>query len=93
MFSLGSEIIILKQLYSQTNAATLMIQMDSYGWLLNGHYSNKTVTSAKRKRVVMWPGILGSGMKCPFSVSEGVKMIFARYIEFITDHFLLWCNK
>ncbi len=37
MFSLGSEIIILKQLYSQTNAATLMIQMDSYGWLLNGN--------------------------------------------------------
>ncbi len=40
-------------------------------------YFNKTVTSAKRKRVMMWPGILGSEIKCPFRVSEGVEMISA----------------
>ncbi len=34
-------------------------------------------------------GILGSEMKCPFRVYEGVKMTSARYVEFITDHFLL----
>lgn len=28
-----------------------------------------------------------------YLVSEGVKMISARYVEFITDHFLLWCDK
>ncbi len=39
-------------------------------------YSNKTVTSAKRKRVIS-AGILGSEIKCPFRVSEGVKMISA----------------
>ncbi len=55
--------------------------------------SNKTVTSAKRKRGMISAGILGSEMKCPFRVSEGVKMISARYVEFIIDHFLLWCNK
>ncbi len=40
-------------------------------------YSNKTVTSAKRKRVMMWPGILGSEMNGPFRLSEGVKLISA----------------
>ncbi len=52
-------------------------------------YSNKTVTSAKMKRGMISVGILGSEMKCPFRVSESVKMISARYVEFIIDNLTL----
>jgi len=32
-------------------------------------------------------------MEGPFSVSEGIKMTFARYVEFITGHFQVWYKK
>ncbi len=38
-------------------------------------------------------GIMGRELVGPFRVPEGVKMTLAKYIEFLTDHFLLWYKK
>jgi len=42
---------------------------------------------------MIWAGILGSEMEGPFRVSEGIKMTFAKYVEFITGHFQLLYKK
>ena len=38
--------------------------------------------------VMFWAGILGKDLVGPFRVPEGVKMTSAKYVEFLTDHFL-----
>ncbi len=42
---------------------------------------------------MIWAGILGSEMVGPFRGPDSVKMTSARYVEFLTDHFLLWYRK
>ncbi len=43
--------------------------------------------------VIFWAGIMGRELVGPFRVPEGVKMTSAKYIEFLTDHFLPWYKK
>ena len=40
--------------------------------------------------VMFWDGIMGRELVGPFGVPGGVKMTLAKYIEFLTDHFLPW---
>lgn len=42
---------------------------------------------------MFWAGIMGRELVGPFMVPEGVKMIFEKYFEFLTDHFLLRHKK
>ncbi len=66
----------------------------SSGWLVNGH---PVPTRLRRQQggggVMIWAGILGSEMVGPFRGPDSVKMTSARYVEFLTDHFLLWYRK
>jgi len=69
--------------------------MDGFldGWWMATTFQQKTVTSAGSWQVMIWAEILGSEMEGPFKVSEGIKMTFGRYVEFITGHFQLWYKK
>ena len=40
-----------------------------------------------------WAGIMGRELVGPFRAPEGVKMTSAKYIEFLTDHFLPWFKR
>ena len=42
---------------------------------------------------MFWSGIMGRDLVGPFRVPEGVTMNSAKYIEFLTDHFLPWYKK
>ncbi len=42
---------------------------------------------------MFWAGIIGRELVGSFRVPEGVKMTSAKYIEFLTDHFLPWYKK
>lgn len=48
---------------------------------------------ARDGRVMLWAGILGGEVACPFRDCEGVKISSARYVEFVTGHFLPWHKK
>ena len=39
--------------------------------------------------VMFWAGIMGRVLVGPFRVPEGVKMTSAKYVELLTDHFLI----
>ncbi|CAI9606954.1 unnamed protein product [Staurois parvus] len=62
----------------------------SSGWLVDGH---PVPTRLRRQQggggVMFWAGIMGTERVGPFRVPEGVKMTSAKYVEFMTDHFLL----
>ncbi len=64
------------------------------GWLVDGHH---VPTRLRRQQggggVMFWAGIMGRELVGPFRVPEGVKMTSAKYIEFLTDHFLPWYKK
>src|SRR4029434_6865577 len=66
----------------------------SSGWLVNGHH---VPTRLRRQQggggVMFWAGIMGRELVGPFRVPDGVKMTSAKYVEFLTDHFLLWYKK
>ncbi|CAI9539051.1 unnamed protein product [Staurois parvus] len=52
--------------------------------------SNKAAMSGG---VMFWAGIMGTELVSPFRVPEGVKMTYAKYVEFMTDHFLPWYRR
>ncbi len=66
----------------------------SSGWLVDGHH---VPTRLRRHQggggVMFWAGIMGRELVGPFRVPGGVKMTSAKYIEFLTDHFLPWYKK
>ena len=66
----------------------------SSGWLVNGHH---VPTRLRRQQggggVMFWAGIMGRELVGPFRVPDGVKMTSAKYVEFLTDHFLPWYKK
>ncbi len=66
----------------------------SSGWLKDGHH---VPTRLRRQQgggwVMFWAGIMGRELVGPFRIPEGVKMTSAKYIEFLTDHFLPWYKK
>lgn len=66
----------------------------SGGWLVDGHH---VPTRLRRQQgdggVMFWAGIMGRELVGPFRVPEGVKMTSAKYVEFLTDHFLPWYKK
>ena len=66
----------------------------SRGWLVNGHH---VPTRLRRQQggggVMFWAGIMGRELVGPFRVPDGVKMTSAKYVEFLTDHFLPWYKK
>ena len=93
------------QKYMKTNFQTVLFTDEchatldgpdgwSSGWLVDGHH---VPTRLRRQQggggVMFWAGIMGSELVGPFKVPEGVKMTSAKYVEFLTDHFLLWYKK
>ena len=66
----------------------------SRGWLVNGHH---VPTRLRRQQggsgVMFWAGIMGRELVGPFRVPDGVEMTSAKYVEFLTDHFLPWYKK
>lgn len=66
----------------------------SSGWLVNGPH---VPTSLWRQQggggVMFWTGNMERELVGPFRVPEGVKMTLAKYIKFLTDHFLSWYKK
>ncbi|CAI9619738.1 unnamed protein product [Staurois parvus] len=66
----------------------------SSGWLVDGH---PVPTRVQRQQggggVMFWAGIMGTELVGPFRVPEGVKMTSAKYVEFMTDHFLPWYRR
>ncbi len=66
----------------------------SSGWLVDGHHFP---TRLRRQQggggVMFWAGIMGRELVGPFRVTEDAKMTSAKYIEFLTDHFLPWYKK
>ncbi len=66
----------------------------SSGWLVDGHHVPTRLRHQQGGGGVMfWAGIMGRELVGPFRVPEGVKMTSAKYIEFLTDHFLPWYKK
>ncbi|CAI9567366.1 unnamed protein product [Staurois parvus] len=66
----------------------------SSGWLVEGH---PVPTRLRRQQggggVMFWAGIMGTELVSPFRVPKGVKMTSAKYVEFMTDHFLPWYRR
>ncbi len=66
----------------------------SSGWLVDGHHFP---TRLRRQQggggVMFWAGIMGRELVGPLRVTEDAKMTSAKYIEFLTDHFLPWYKK
>ncbi len=84
--------LIFKQSCLLMSAVQLwMVQMDG---VVDGHH---VPTRLRRQQggggVMFWAGIMGRELVDPFRVPEGVKMTSAKYIEFLTDHFLPWYKK
>ncbi len=66
----------------------------SSGWLVDGHHFPTRLRRQQGGGGVMFrAGIMGRELVGPFTVPEGVKMALAKYIEFLTDHFLPWYKK
>ena len=65
----------------------------SSGWLVDGHHVPTRLRHQQGGGVMFWAGIMGRELVGPFRVPEGVKITSAKYIEFLTDHFLLWYKK
>ncbi|KAF0034420.1 hypothetical protein F2P81_012178 [Scophthalmus maximus] len=42
---------------------------------------------------MFWAGIMGRELVGPFRVPDSVEMTSAKYVEFLTDHFLPWYKK
>ncbi len=60
----------------------------SSGWLVDGHHVPTRLRCQQGGAGVMfWAGIMGRELVRPFRVTS------AKYIEFLTDHFLPWCKK
>ncbi|KAL6456377.1 hypothetical protein MHYP_G00349200 [Metynnis hypsauchen] len=93
------------QTYMKTNFQTVLFTDEcratldgpdgwSSGWLVDGHH---VPTRLRRQQggggVMFWAGMMGRQLVGPFRVPEGVKMTSAKYIEFLTDHFLPWYKK
>lgn len=66
----------------------------SSGWLVDGH---PVPTRLRHQQggggVMFWAGIMGRELVGPFRVPESVKMTSAKYVEFLTDHFLPWYRR
>lgn len=59
------------------------------GWLMNSHcVPTRLHRQQGGGRMMFWAGMLGIEMVRPFRVPEGFKMTSAKYVEFLTDHFL-----
>ncbi|CAI9551429.1 unnamed protein product [Staurois parvus] len=66
----------------------------SSGWLVDGHPVPTRLRHQQDSAGVMfWAGIMGTELVGPFRVLEGVKMTSAKYVEFMTDHFLPWYRR
>ena len=64
------------------------------GWLVDGGIRPR---SFKRQQggggIMVWAGIINSGLVGPFFVEEGVKMNSKNYVEFLQAHFMQWFNR
>uniref|UniRef100_A0A8C5MML4 Tc1-like transposase DDE domain-containing protein n=1 Tax=Leptobrachium leishanense TaxID=445787 RepID=A0A8C5MML4_9ANUR len=95
--------------YMKTNFQTVLFTAEccatldgpeGCGWLVDGHpVPTRLQCQQGCGEVMFWAGIMGRELVGPFRVPEGVKITSAKYVEFLTDHFLPWyrnyafCNK